>query len=132
MPIPSKCPSCGDELAVTRLQCASCEAVVEGSFAQCPVCRLNEEDRKIFDLFMEARGNLKYVQRELGFSYPTVRNRVEAMFAHYDEQNASKHSYMDVLQWFKAGEIDVDEAEELLRGGNAKGNLVDHHQTSRS
>mgnify|MGYP002725691041 CR=1 FL=1 len=116
MPIPSKCPSCGGELEVTKLGCRSCKAVIEGSFSPCPVCRLSADDLEIFDLFMEARGNLKEVQRALGLSYPTVRNRVETMFEHYDERSEHAATPMDVLEKLKAGEIDVNEAEKLLKG----------------
>ena len=117
MPIPSKCPSCGGEFEVTKLSCRTCKAVIEGSFSPCPVCRLSAEDLEIFDLFMEARGNLKEVQRALGLSYPTVRNRVETMFEHYDERNTHTTAPMEVLRKLREGEIDVEEAEKLLKRG---------------
>ena len=77
--IPPKCPGCGDRLIVVRLQCSSCGTEVNGEFDVCPVCTLEGSNRELFDLFMESRGNLKEVQRKLGISYPTVRNRLDAV-----------------------------------------------------
>lgn len=114
MPTPSRCPSCGGDLTVTRLKCGACEAVVEGEFSPCPVCRLDENERDLFGLFMQARGNLKDVQRELGVSYPTVRARIDRMFEQYEQMGSHLHTPMDVLKLLEAGEIDVDEAERRL------------------
>jgi hypothetical protein len=115
MRTPSSCPSCGGDLVVTRLRCASCEAVVEGEFTPCPVCMLSGEDRELFELFMEARGNLKEVQRELGLSYPTVRSRFERMMSEYDRRRARPYTRMEVLRLVGTGEMSVEEAEPLLR-----------------
>ena len=113
--IPSHCPSCGGELRVVRLECEACESVVEGAYAPSPVSRLGAEEREMFDRFMFARGNLKDVQRELGLSYPTVRRRIERMFEQYEIASGHRYEPMDVLKRLAEGEIDVDEAEELLR-----------------
>ena len=115
MPTPSKCPSCGGALVVTNLKCSVCNASVEGEFAPCPVCRLDEGERALFDLFMEARGNLKEVQRQLGVSYPTARARIEGMFAAYDRLSANRQTPMEVLKLLRIREIDVEEAERRLR-----------------
>ena len=69
----------------------------------------------MFDRFMFSRGNLKDVQRELGLSYPTVRRRIERMFEQYEIASGHRYEPMDVLKRLAEGEIDVDEAEELLR-----------------
>ena len=113
--LPPRCPSCGGKLLVVKLECPSCEAEVTGKFESCPVCSLEGETRRIFDLFLAARGNLRHVQRELGVSYPTARQRVEEMF----RQLAGKpepQEPREVLARLRAGEIDVEEAERLLRG----------------
>ena len=116
MKMPEKCPSCGGRLLVTHLECAECGSRVDGKFVPCPVCTLGEEHRELFDLFMSARGNLKEVQRVLGVSYPTVRNRIEGMFAAYEARSTeSSISRMDVLKLLKEGKISAADATELLK-----------------
>lgn len=112
---PPRCPSCASKLRVVQLDCPSCEAQVRGDFDTCPVCSLEGESRRIFDLFLAARGNLKEVQRRLGVSYPTVRQRVDEVFR-LIEGEPEPPEPSSVLARLKAGEIDVDEAERLLRG----------------
>ncbi len=113
--IPPCCPSCKGHLIVVRLQCVECGTEVTGEFTLCPVCRLEGETRKLFDLFMKARGNLKQVQRELGFSYPTVRLKIEEMFRKLGQDYFSRDP-KEILDRVRSGELSVDEAEKLLRG----------------
>lgn len=112
---PPRCPSCGGKLRVVKLECPACDAELSGDFESCPVCSLTGETRRVFDLFLAARGNLKQVQRELGVSYPTARQRVEEMFRQIEGKPAPQEPRA-ILARLKAGEIDVDEAEKLLRG----------------
>lgn len=105
---------------VTKLVCPDCGSEVAGEFDPCPACRLDGDRRIVFDAFLDARGNLREVQRQLGVSYPTARIRVEEMFRELD---ASRHGLpgrnraMSILARLKEGEIDVEEAERLLGGG---------------
>ncbi len=112
---PNRCPSCGDGLVIVKLVCPSCEAEVNGEFELCRACRLDEQSRRILDLFLAARGNLREVQRALGVSYPTARQRVAQVFEKLHEQ-PPRPSPQSVLERLRLGEIDVAEAERLLRG----------------
>lgn len=114
-PVPGACPSCGEALVVTRLECSSCDTGLSGEFVPDAVARLDAASRSIYDLFIAARGNLKQVQRELGVSYPTTRQRVDAMFRQL-EGKPQPLEPGDILQRLRDGEIDVEEAERLLRG----------------
>lgn len=116
-PTPTSCPSCGEGLLVVKLECPKCGTTVEGKYRMCPVCSLTGESRKLFNLFLEARGNLKAVQRSLGVSYPTVRARVEELFRGLCGEE--RHP-LEVLDDLHNGEIGVDEAVELLRGAAAE------------
>ncbi len=113
--MPPKCPSCGDKLIVVKLQCSSCDTEVNGEFDLCPVCSLEGDHRELFDLFLEARGNLKQVQRKLGVSYPTVRLRIEDMFSELRGDKPPQDP-SEVLKKLSNGEIDVDTAQKLLSG----------------
>ena len=100
---------------VVKLQCASCGTEVNGEFDLCPVCTLEGENRVLFDMFMDARGNLKEVQRKLGVSYPTARLRIQRMFAELKGEKQPREP-REVLKKLKEGEIDVDTAAKLLSG----------------
>lgn len=115
MPIPSECPSCGGKMVAVKMECTDCGTALDGKFSPCPVCALEPEMRELFDLFMRSRGNLKEVQRDLHLSYPTVRNRIEGMFAAYGKNESSKIGRMEILKMLRSGGIDVEEAEKMLR-----------------
>ncbi|OQC69201.1 MAG: hypothetical protein BWX47_01349 [candidate division Hyd24-12 bacterium ADurb.Bin004] len=118
--IPSKCPSCSRPLLVTKLVCPDCGSEVVGEFDPCPVCRLDDGLRQVFDAFLDARGNLREVQKVLGVSYPTARLRVEEVFRALDDSGrneAGKRDALKVLARLRSGEIGLDDAERLLGEG---------------
>ena len=118
-PLPARCPSCQGAMHVEKLSCGSCGTEVQGHYAPCPVCTLGPEHRALFDLFLETRGNLKDVQRALKVSYPTTRQRIEELFTALGlgaRAQEEKPAPMDVLRRVGAGELTVEQAEELLRG----------------
>jgi hypothetical protein len=93
----------------------------------------------LLEAFLRSRGNLRELERELGVSYPTVRNRVEALIralglsdgaplpstpppAADSEGRASATAGVDaatrrdVLERLARKEITANEAAALLRG----------------
>ena len=102
-------------MLVVRLECPSCGAEINGDFDLCPVCTLDPDTRELFDLYMEARGNTKEVQRRLRVSYPTARSRIDEMFRKLGHGPRRPDPRM-VLEKVRSGEIDIDTAERLLRG----------------
>ena len=62
-----------------RLRCTTCGTAIEGQFSVGRFGRLSREQMYLLESFLRARGNLRDMERELGISYPTVRNRVEAL-----------------------------------------------------
>ncbi len=115
-PLPPRCPSCGGSLVVTRLECPGCGAEVTGAFEPCRVCSLPPDGRELFDIFLLSRGNLRDVQRALGVSYPTARQRMEEVFLLLERPPRGPDP-MKVLARLRSGEIDVDTAERLLQEG---------------
>lgn len=75
----SQCPICHDELNITRMGCSTCKTNIEGQFTGCKFCKLPEEQLEFIEVFIKCRGNIKDVEKELGISYPTVRNRLEGV-----------------------------------------------------
>lgn len=118
-PAPTRCPSCGDSLNPVEYVCEGCGTRISGQFSVCPFCSLDDENRKLLELFLMARGNLKAVQRMLGVSYPTARTRIEEMFNALEERMYTEDKSMDILERLHRGEMSVDDAIESLTGGEA-------------
>ena len=74
---PSKCPVCGEGLAVTRLVCPACDTAVEGRFQLSRLEALTAEQRAFVEMFVRLDGKLNWVSQELKVSYPTVRSRLD-------------------------------------------------------
>lgn len=117
-----RCPACGDNLAVRRLECVNCETAVEGRFVQSRFDRLSPEQQHFVEVFLLARGNIKEVERVLGISYPTVRNRLDAALEAmgYDVDRAAPDTTAggrrtDILEQLDRGEITAAEAIKLLK-----------------
>ena len=77
--VPERCPTCGGTLEVTELSCPSCGTTLRGRWTTCPFCKLPPEDLELLETFLRCRGNVKEMERILGLSYPTVRNRVNEL-----------------------------------------------------
>ena len=77
--MPAFCPSCNGLLAVRRLECSVCGTAVEGSFALPVLARLTPDDQAFLLNLVKCSGSLKDLARVYGVSYPTVRNRLDAL-----------------------------------------------------
>ena len=115
-----KCPTCGEELEITRLNCTSCETVIHGRYTPCVFCKLSPESLKFLEIFVKNRGNIKEMERELGLSYPTVRGKLNAVInelgfeveaVEEDDIGARRREILDRLD---RGEIKPSEATEML------------------
>ena len=115
-----QCPSCGGNLEITRLSCTQCETEVTGRFEPCRFCKLPPESVQFLEMFVKNRGNVKEMERELGISYWTIRNRINELIAEMgfevEEEQADDISKQrrDVLDKVDKGEISAGEAAELL------------------
>jgi len=119
---PGRCPVCGHALQVSKLSCTHCDTKVEGEFATCRFCQLPEEHRLFAEVFIRCRGNIKNVEKELGISYPTVRNRldglIEALGFRVERSLQEAREYRDeVLSALERGEITPAEAVRRLKEG---------------
>lgn len=77
--LPESCPSCGQTLHVKRLICGACETAVEGQFGLPLLARLRPEEQAFVLNLLRCRGSLKDLAQIYGVSYPTVRNRLDAL-----------------------------------------------------
>jgi hypothetical protein len=120
-----RCPFCGEELEVRRLQCPGCHTVMDGVFSLGRFQRLSPEHIAFLEVFVKNRGVIRDVEKELGISYPTVRSRlddlVRALGYEVREEVAPTESpdeaerRRDALERLKSGEITAEEALKLLK-----------------
>ncbi len=115
-----KCPVCGSNTEVTRISCDECGTNIEGHFNLCKFCRLTDEQKAFIDVFIKCRGNIKEVEKELGISYPTVKNKLEdaaaALGYRSDVESSASVKRKEVLDRLNSGELSVEEALSLING----------------
>lgn len=75
--LPLKCPSCESALNVSKLHCTYCDTEVTGGFTLPLFARLSEKEQAFALDFIKASGSLKDMARNMGISYPTVRNLLD-------------------------------------------------------
>jgi len=116
----STCPDCSRPLKVARMACPSCAMVVEGNFEVSPLARLSVDDQAFVIAFVRHHGSLKKMESLFNISYPTVKNRLNAIGAALDQNfaepndAASPSPNLYVLEQLSRGELTVEEALEKL------------------
>ena len=114
-----KCPVCNDELHVSKLSCNNCKTNIEGEFDLCKFCRLSHEEKSFVEIFIKSRGNIKEIEKEMGISYPTVRNKLENVIeslGYSPKYTRPEVNKKEILEQLSRGEISSDEAIKLLQG----------------
>lgn len=72
--LPLQCPACDTPLKVGRLFCEQCHTEVCGSFDLPLLAKLTEKEQLFVLDFVKSSGSLKDMAKNMGVSYPTVRN----------------------------------------------------------
>lgn len=112
------CPVCHHALNVTELSCRECHTKIQGHFDLCQFCQLGQEQKQFALVFIKNRGNIKEIEKELGISYPTVRNRLDDLVAALGFV-VTKEPVVDkqeILKLLSEGAITKDEALKRLSG----------------
>jgi hypothetical protein len=118
---PNCCPVCGHEMTISRLSCNHCQTRIEGSFTSCKFCKLPVEQQEFIEVFLKCRGSIKDVEKELGISYPTVRNRLDGVIqalgyrVQRQDEREEKVPSREILSTLEKGGISAQEAARLLR-----------------
>lgn len=117
---PSSCPVCDERLALTRLGCPGCGTELAGIFQQCRFCALGTDDLETLTVFLTSRGNLREVEKHLGVSYPTARQRfgqlLDRLGLGAEERTPTAVDRDQVLADVASGQITPAEAQRLLSG----------------
>lgn len=110
------CLECDRAMKLTVATCPACDVKLEGDFEVSALGRLPVEDQVFVVAFLRHHGSIRQMERILGISYPTVKNRLRAIVDRLDETFAVPSPNSVVLEQLSRGEITVDEALERLEG----------------
>ncbi len=122
----AQCPICQGTLNVSELNCPRCEIQLSGTFDLCRFCRLTPETLSFVETFLRCEGNLSRMEKEIGLSYPTLRNRLHAALEALglrgepeppapplsSADQGARHR--DILGQLESGTIDAATAARLL------------------
>jgi hypothetical protein len=108
------CPECKSLLRIARMVCDTCKVTLEGDFEPSPLARLNPEDQAFVMAFVRHHGSIKKMEEIFDISYPTVKNRLNAIGAALDKTFQAPSPNLFVLEQLARGEITLEEALEKL------------------
>lgn len=117
-----QCPACSGEMIVTQQSCTRCETVVMGRFKPDIFSRLSTESLNFIIVFVKNRGNIKEMERELGLSYWSIRNRLNEVIAELGFETEvedaaatqATQQRQDILARLESGQLSVEEATAQL------------------
>ncbi|AFS79851.1 hypothetical protein DUF2089 [Gottschalkia acidurici 9a] len=108
-----KCPICSEQITITKMHCEYCETTIEGNFYLCKFCELDNKQKEFLEIFIRSRGNLKEVEKEIGISYPTIRNKLEEITnilnGNCEERNLNKEEILSRINSEDTNSINIIE-----------------------
>ena len=126
-PVFGKCPICGEELTVTRLECRTCGTDIGGQFTIGRLARLDSEQMQFVETFIKSRGNAYKVGEELELPYSTIRARLTQVIRAmgYEPEPEPKDDVSiavspdkrkSILDELAKGKITAEDAVKFLQG----------------
>jgi hypothetical protein len=109
------CPNCQKQMTANRVVCSQCDLALEGSFELSPLATLSVEDQVFVTAFVRHHGSIKKMEELFDISYPTVKNRLNAIGAALDKSYQPPSANALVLEQLASGEISVEQALERMR-----------------
>lgn len=121
--LPTRCPLCSGEIAVTRLYCRDCDTTIEGRFVGGPFSQLTQEQLDFIETFVRCEGKINRMEGEIGLSYPTIRNRLHEVIRAlgYEPGGAdepvrlSDEERQRILEDLDKGLISAEKAMQMLQ-----------------
>lgn len=110
----TSCPICKKELVIREYYCPACEVAFRGAFMHSWLAGLKPEQLEFVRLFITVQGNIREMEKRLGISYPTVKNRLAAVIRAISREEPSAEDFADIFSDLEQGFITVDEALNLI------------------
>jgi hypothetical protein len=101
-------------MEIVRYRCEDCDLTVEGRFSLAPLARRGIEEQAFVSAFVREHGNIKKMERLFGVSYPTIKNRLNAITRKLDAGMRGPEDPAQVLDRLARGEITAEQALEML------------------
>lgn len=113
----TQCPSCRSvDLQIVKVECKSCLTRFEGQFDINPLLKLSDEELQFVIDFVKCSGSLKEMASLQNVSYPTLRNRLNALISNLVTLEIAVDNAKDqVLQLLEEGKISAKEAAIMLK-----------------
>lgn len=113
----TQCPSCSSSnLHVARVECEGCDTTFEGKFDIPALLKLSSDDLDFILDFVKCSGSLKEMAAKQKVSYPTLRNRLNALIDSLENIDVSSQtSKVEILQLLEEGKISAKEAAKMLQ-----------------
>lgn len=101
-----RCPACGGPLVITECRCANCQLEMRGEFQPGPFSVLTLDQLTFIRQFLRVRGNLTELEKVLGVSYPTIRNKLDEINLALDRAEAAPSTTGE-------GAVNADPGEQM-------------------
>ena len=110
----ASCCGCGRDMRITQVRCPQCDVSMEGEFEISPFARLPLEDQLFVAAFVRHHGSIKKMEGLFGISYPTVKNRLNAIVCRIDKNFEAPSPNSRILEQLSRGQITVGEALDRM------------------
>ncbi len=118
--VSGRCPVCGEQMHVTRLECSNCNSALEGRFNLGPFQNLTPDQLQFLEIFIRSRGQNKAIQELLNVSYPTVIKKLDELIVALGYEPAqSDDPRREVLEMLSQGKVSATQAQQLLSSLNS-------------
>lgn len=113
----TNCPFCTGDFAIKEVECQGCKTQIKGSFKSNRFHLFNPDDLFFIETFLKNEGNIKLMEKDLGISYPTVKNRLKNITTTlgYQPEESSSKLRVKILSDLSDGKLSVEEAMKSLR-----------------
>ncbi len=101
----NSCPVCQGELVYSKLTCSNCKSEFPVNDAISNFDKLTEDQKEFLVLFLKSRGNIKIICEITGFSYPTIKRKLDKLLESLNLSEEKEEVSGDLSNF---GEINYD------------------------
>ncbi len=121
--LPSQCPICGGEVIVTQINCRDCDTTIDGRFSSRTFSQLTPEQMNFVETFVRLEGKITHMEKELGYSYPTIRKLLHDVIralgyepgSEVGISELSEEERQSILEDLDTGKINYEDAMKQLK-----------------
>lgn len=109
----SACPVCNSSLEIEKYHCPNCNTDIQGEFGTGQLDILSPKQQEFVKIFVCNEGNIKKVEKIMGISYPTVKNRIleiKSLLCPNDKIKSTDDGTETILVDLDKGKISVKDA----------------------